>query len=555
MPKILRSIIASLENAPLTMGLWIGTFLSLIAGRLLVEFWLGGFASRTGLFFFYEFTHTFLFFLASFFLLTWIVALIIRLDILKVARVLTAGFLLILTPPLVDYLISGGKGYWSFYKFDGLIGLVHRFLTFFGDRPDIGITYGVRFEVALAMLALAIYGFVKIRERFSIWLSTAYAAIMALSTYVVFFVLGTFPSWVSLVLHSHEKGLLQVSDVDVAQDFLSPAVIFTREIVDTRSALNIKMSLLYALLASGLAVLALFFQQRQKLLAFGRNVRLPQVIYHVGLVSVGACLGILTSHSVIDLNIWNISAGLLIFEAVTCAWLASVVVNDLYDQNIDRLTNSDRPLTANIFDRPTYIFLGFILFAASIFLGALVNPKVALLLVAYQALAFIYSAPPIRLKRLTFVSTLVSGIASLLVVFIGFILASPHQDIQGFPFRIALLLIISYTLSLPIKDFKDIAGDKADQVWTIPVVFGEVWGKLVVGSGVFLSFLLSVILLNEPRLFWWALLFGSAAFWAINHMQPTDTRTAIHYRNIFWWMLGIVTLYGMVLVNTLFFQA
>ena len=127
------------------------------------------------------------------------------------------------------------------------------------------------------------------------------------------------------------------------------------------------------------------------------------------------------------------------------------------------------------------------------------------------------------------------------------------QNIDHFPFSIIILLVIGYTLSLPIKDFKDISGDKKDGVYTIPVLFGENIAKIIIGSGIFISFILSTIILNEKQLLLWAMLFGGISFWLIVKMKKDRKNSLINYRNIFWWMLAVVFIYLIILAKVIFF--
>jgi 4-hydroxybenzoate polyprenyltransferase len=135
--------------------------------------------------------------------------------------------------------------------------------------------------------------------------------------------------------------------------------------------------------------------------------------------------------------------------------------------------------------------------------------------------------------------------ASLMILFVGFEVFSGDENIRGLSWRIIILLLASFTFSLPIKDFKDMEGDKKDGVWTIPVIFGEEKGRIIVGAGIFISFMLSVFLLNELKLFWWALIFGIFSFWVINNKK-------IKPQSFFWWFLGIVFVYGLILVKVVF---
>jgi 4-hydroxybenzoate polyprenyltransferase len=124
-------------------------------------------------------------------------------------------------------------------------------------------------------------------------------------------------------------------------------------------------------------------------------------------------------------------------------------------------------------------------------------------------------------------------------------LLSDNQTLAGLSWRIIGLLMISYTISLPIKDFKDIEGDEKDGVWTIPVIFGERKGRLIVATGVFISYVLSVFFLNEMKLFFWAIFAGVISFIIVNNDE-------IKPRELPAWVLGVVAVYALILVWVVF---
>jgi 4-hydroxybenzoate polyprenyltransferase len=118
-----------------------------------------------------------------------------------------------------------------------------------------------------------------------------------------------------------------------------------------------------------------------------------------------------------------------------------------------------------------------------------------------QALAFLYSADPLRLKRLPIIATALAAVASLLIFFAGFIVFSTEKNISALPNAIPLLLFFAYLAIIPIKDFKDIAGDAADGVRTLPVILGEGRAKRFIGAAVFIVFVVSPFVLSIRSLF------------------------------------------------------
>ena len=541
--KSIRALIRVIERTETSLGLWLVSFGSLILMRLLVESWLFRFSGLSPAFLFFEWAHNVLFFLLSFLLFLPLFRLFARVSLSEASNVLLFGFLIILSPPIIDFLISHGKGLWSFYIFDGFPGLVSRYFTFFGDRPDMGITYGVRVEVALVSLFFGMYVFLKAKKR-----DRAFFAMVA--AYTLLFVLGTFPSWAAMFIEGIAHGHWLLRGSDVAGVFLSPLSFFSQGFADPRSLLNIKMSLVYASLLPFVVGGSLWLYSRTIFLALLRNARFPQVVYHVGLLLVGMGLAVLFSGASVSFELFDVLAVFLLVVAVVSAWLASVVVNDCFDVAIDTKTNAFRPLPSNTLSPSLYRSIGVGFFVTSLLFSALVFPRAALFLLLYQALATVYSMPPFRLKRFPLVASFVSAVASVLILLLGFSVMAPGGSLTSLPVSFVFFFLFVYTVSIPLKDFKDIAGDAQDGVWTIPVLFGAERAKLLIGSGVCLSFLLSVFVFHTPKLFLPALLCGGASFWMVISMQQKTG--SLTYRSIFWWILSCIALYGLWAVWILF---
>ena len=542
MKNILTRAISFIEKNGLSYGSFLSAFFALIFLRLLVENMIGAFPTRPFHYFFFEFSHTFLFFLFSFLLFLPLLSHFAKATIKATANILLFGFLIILTPPLLDWYISGGTGYWSFYEFDGVQGLISRFFSFFGSTPEIGVTYGVRIEVTLSVLLFAVYIFLKTRDSLR-------ALLGGIASYAVFFILGTFPSYITIAVLGFSKGFLSVTETDVAGLFLSPNNIFFRPLIDPVSALNFKMSLVYALLLILTVGAFLFFSHRKLFLALYHNVRLPQVIYHGGLALLGAASAFFFVGTPLHPSFFEILALLSLIASVISAWIASVIANDLHDQNIDALTNPHRPLPTKAIDADTYSGIGISFFLASLILAGIISFKILLLLACYQAIAWVYSAPPFRLKRFPLVATFSAACASLLILLSGFLLVAPDR-LEAFPKPLFFFLLVAYTLALPIKDFKDIEGDKADGVLTLPVLLGAERAKLLIGGFIFLLFIGSIFVLHASRLIAPAFLFGTLSFWLLQ--KSTLDHPFFPYRHLTAWIISITICYGFVSILLLF---
>lgn len=488
-----------------------------------------------------EYLHNFFFFANAFILIWLALGFFLRKNPAEITGIVSWAFFLILFPPLIDMAKTGGEIFWSFYLLNGPPGLWRQFVTVFGDLPSGIVYFGSKIVFLVAIFLSSAIVYLKTKK-------IGKSLLAALAVYVILFFMGSFPSWATFAYRFfHGQDIWSVSSIQVAQFFGAPRPIFGLEANTLKYAFAYHLDMVFFLFLLVLLAVLAFAVSREKFKAIIGNARLPQIVYHAGLFFAGLGLGFLAYPQNIQFNFFAILAALTLLLSVWLAWLASVVVNDIYDFRIDAVSNPDRPLQKKIFTPEEYREVGAVFFALSILGGLVVGVQSAAILVLYQVIAWFYSARPYRLKRFLVVATFSSAVASLFVVFLGFTLFSGVDNLKFFPWRLGFLLLIALTISLPIKDLKDIAGDKGDNVWTVPVLWGEDLGRIAIASGIFVSFMLSVFFLNETKLFWWALLLGSAAFLAAVSKK-------IKPRQVFWWVLAIVAIYALILIKTVFIR-
>ncbi len=537
---MIKRIIDRIESYPLSISQFLLGFSTIIAVRMLGENLLLGLADKSPAYFIGSTLAAFLFFLFSYLLVLVFLAIYLKKSIQKIANVLLWGFWLSALPPILDKILCGAQTCWSFYAFDSLTGLFRRFFTFFGSDPTLGITYGVRIEVALAVIFVTGYIYLKTKN---VWKS----AIGAILLYTILFILGSFPSWLTYFLLAPAKSPLLVQGFDVAGFFLSPARYFSASEGDIWNALNVKMNLIYAFLTVFLLIFAFWKFYREKFWLIAKNVRWIQISMHIGIVLVGAGLGAFYFPNNLTIDVFSFLALANLVLAAVFAWLASVFLNDREDIAIDRLTNVKRPLASGKMESTEYGHLFLVAFLASLILALTAGVKFFLLILAYQFIAWAYSSFPFRLKRFPIVATFLSAGAFIILSFSGFILISDNQNLSGFPGKFVWLLVVALTLSLPIKDLKDIEGDKYDGIWTIPVLLGETWGRFAIGLGIFASYGLSVVLLNAKILFLPAMFLGALSFWIMQNKKISPRRVHI-------FVFGLLFLYVFLMFWLVFYQ-
>jgi chlorophyll/bacteriochlorophyll a synthase len=528
-----------LESTPLTLGSFALTFTALIVARLTLDVFIEGRFDLSWFQLFFQGAHLFFFFLFSFLLLLPLVAAAGKTSFLKAASLLLFGFLVILFPPIIDAFIFGQEFYWSFYIFDSLTNMPERFFTFFGNNPHLGITYGVRAEVALVTLGVFVYSYAKVPN----WRRSFYYGFLV---YAALFFLGTLPSWIAYVLLAKDLGLLTITHTNIAELFLSPGTFLGREATDLRSALGYKMNL-FLFPGSLFLTLYIWFQlNRQSFLAAWKNLRLPQVFYHSGLLLTGILLSIIYAPASFSFDLFSLLSLFALLCATTFAWVSSIVLNDLYDTKIDAHTNTTRPLITGAISSETYRAYGMVLFVASLAVSSLVSFRAALFLLAYQALAYLYSAPPLRLKRFLGIATVIASAAGMLILFLGYTLLSPSHTLVGLPPSLLWYLFFVLAVLLPLKDFKDVLGDKKDGVTTLPVALGIPAAQAIMSALGFLVFLSSIFVFHTPELLVPALLFGSLAFWIIDRAGRPKSRITFYMLSPLFMLLAC--LYGISLV-------
>jgi len=538
MQKINKWLDGFSENAPSPL-VWFLSF----AGIIVVRLFLDNFAAQRGKFTLASPTdaHNLLFFLLVIISLWLWLALCIRENPLKLSNLVLWASLIIIFPPILDMLKTGGGIFWSPYLFSNFHDLGPQFTSFLGNLPTGMLYFGTRIMAVSCVLAFLLIIFLKTKN---VWRSLG----GALGAYGILFFFVSFPSWLTFVYYFFQgsKKIVEVTSIDIVQFTGAPKPIFGVEFAESlKHSLSFNLNLIYFPLLLGLLAVLFFWISKEKFRALVGNARMPQLLGHSGLFLAGLWLGYLAYPGNFNPNIFSVFVALDILAAIWLAWLASVAVNDICDFSIDAISNPGRPLQKKIITIDEYWQIGLIFFILSLFGGFIVNPKFAALLLVYQVIAWIYSSPPFHLKRLPIAATLLAAIDLIIILFIGFTLFSGDNNMQGLSWRVILLLLLTLTLALPLKDFKDIEGDKKHNIRTLPVLLGEERGRLFIAAWAFISFVLTVFFLNEFRLFWWAVLCGAGAFLVIVNKK-------INPRQFFWWVLAIAAVYGVILVKIIF---
>jgi len=270
---------------------------------------------------------------------------------------------------------------------------------------------------------------------------------------------------------------------------------------------NSILTSIYLILIFCLSNLWFFIYSKEKFLAIWKNLRPFRLLHNLALLGFGLYIAIFLTSEPYGVGVLpgsiNFFDCLLIIMAILSVfffWLSAIGYDDVCDEKIDKISNSKRPLCQNRFNKEEFKMLSNVFRGVSYFFSAFVGFGFFLLMFLRSLMVYIYSSPPFRLKRFPLIATFLLSLSALFTVLAGFVL-SPQYTVLDFPKKIILFILTVFTFGFMAKDIKDYEGDRADNVYTIPVIFGERKGKIIIGA-------LTAIALFCPVIFF-------PAFWRI----------------------------------------
>jgi chlorophyll synthase len=188
----------------------------------------------------------------------------------------------------------------------------------------------------------------------------------------------------------------------------------------------------------------------------------PMWAYGCGVVSSGQSLS----------GRWPLLiAGVLLAGPLVCG--ASQVVNDWYDRNVDAINEPGRPIPSGRMPGQSGLFLAIGWTLLSLLVGTVLGTWGFVATVVGLILAWLYSAPPIRLKQNGWWGNSAVALSyEGLPWFTGAaVMTASAPDLR------VILLAVLYSLGahgiMTINDFKSLEGDRKMGVRTLPVQHGE----------------------------------------------------------------------------------
>jgi 4-hydroxybenzoate polyprenyltransferase len=460
-------------------------------------------------------------------------ALVLRIfipDIKKISKVVLCLLPVMWLPPIIDLIVSHGTGIPMAYIFANGSALWKDFLTIGGTRIFGGVTPGIKIEMIIIVAGLASYVFTKTKSivRSVIALFLGYCLVLAWLAFPS--IMALFANAVGVQSASAPIYFLvgQFGSSNILTRLIPPSEALSY-VAATGTLFNAGLSYVFYLLDTALLVGWALLYRPRFLKEYLRNCRPERVTSFLLLIGVGIFTAVGMEHAWPFGNWVDILALVILMVAYFCAWIFAVGVNDIVDVEIDRVSNKGRPLvTSTVTEEEVHGANTFFLLWS--FIGAfLVGYWAFFAMMLFTAAYYVYSAPPLRLKRAPILATFLISLASLSAAAAGFYFASPVQFASIFPGRLLILVIVFFTLVTNVKDIKDVDGDRAARIATIPTIFKGHAGKAVVGAMLAVAFLAVPVILSSGALFIPSLIAAALGYYFVVAEPYRESRIFILY--------------------------
>lgn len=197
----------------------------------------------------------------------------------------------------------------------------------------------------------------------------------------------------------------------------------------------------------------------------------------------------------------------LVVLAVFSGALHAIISNNRIDVEADRISNPGRPTLTGVISDRLYHKIAIVSLIISILCSLMVNTAFFLIMFIITGCYFLYSAPPYRLKRIPVLAKFIIGFNTWLICLAGF--HSYSAATNPFPWEYSFFLLIPFALAGNFIDLKDVEGDRATSVKTLPVLFGLRVAQIMIWIFTLFSYMWVLYIINEKmNLFLYVSFFG-----------------------------------------------
>lgn len=405
--------------------------------------------------------------------------------------------------PIIDFFVGKITGLSLYYRYisDGGFSLARDFFTFFGPQIFNGATIGIRIEIVFILCGVVWFIWNKTKSRWKTIIGT-------IVIYAFIFTLFALPGIIFAVSHinsgSNAKGGQYIIHIISTSNLSFNSTDSVLIPYSAERLLEIEFDKLmsqFLFLISCLLLFVWFWQiEKEKLIIILKNSRPERVGYYLVLVCLGMWYAYLLGigHITSWVDILGIACLLIAFFS---GWLFAIHINDCEDKKIDEISNKHRPLVQGTISEKEMYQSGIIWLSIGLLGAWCAGYYPFYMMCVFVMASYIYSAKPLRLKIVPVISTFLMSVMSLTSILAGFFFLSQNKTFYSFPPLAMVGILIFYTLLTNVKDLKDIEGDTANGILTIPVLMGKKKAFIICGGMVVLGLLLIPMFFTLPSLY------------------------------------------------------
>ena len=363
----------------------------------------------------------------------------------KIAKLILPGFIVLLTVSLFDIILSLGSGFNQMYMLPGIHeDIVQRWITFSIPYQSYGVTPGMKIEGFIVITAFFEYVYQKKK---AIIRGIAYSFLV----YTSVFYWGCIPFAI--------KYLVEFFNIEY----------------DLTSNLIFNFVLLLLLI---LGPITYYLYNKQFLIRIIKDMDPLRIAHYIFLFFIGIAIGLYTITNEFILTSENLFQWIFAPAAILFAGIFALVINGLADKKIDEISNPNRSLIDGTISISHFKQIGIISFILACLYSAAVDYVTFFIILLVMGNYFIYSAPPLRLKRIPIFSKFFISLNSLILLILGYYYIVGDTNVH---YRVVLAFIVGFTILINFIDLKDYKGDLHEGIKTIPTLIGLKKSKLLFG--------------------------------------------------------------------------
>ncbi len=503
---MLNRIFSHIKNQHITIGQWLAGFVGIVAIRFILEAFSS--PARSGVIptDLAVVAHYTLFFAAVLIGLMVLIQFFTKQRGETIASLGLFGLLAIWIAPIVDLATTRGVGrsleYLQGYNLEEI---VINYFTFLLPGFFQGDVVGLRVEVFIILCGIGAFVWISRKKVFPV-------VVAVIFSYSLVFVAGSLPGIMYLLSNTQPQpgmvpadGFYQfvehaVTESNIAHNTLRDTLSFSSYENRLGGGFNKIMAQAFYLLTFFAAFIWFWNTQRIKILAVFKNARPERVVFYVTFLVLGMGFAYFSGGKLFFASWVDWMSAFVLALSVGSAWMYAVHMNDIADVGIDSISNTKRPLVQKSLTALEMRESGYLWLFAALVGSFVVGYFSFFMTVIFLATSHIYSTPPLRLRMVPVLASFLISLAVLSVVLSGYFFVSSDKMLSTFPFFVAVGIVVMFTLGVNVRDIKDIEGDRAEGVNTLPVLFKE-HGVRLVALLFSVSFLLAPLFLSFSLLY------------------------------------------------------